>query len=550
MPGEGDGDFGPFPNAKTRTGVWLLFCMGVQAFMSYDGGATPASLEVIQNVTREETGVELSQIDIGLLGALDKIGMTIAGIFWGRALQLFPTKPLLVCSLALNALCTFLFGLLTFKYSMFACKFFMGVTQGLQGVWGTVWILTYAPADCKTQWMGMGAIAAGLGNGIGTAIAGFGTANGLSYSFAFFFQAAALGGLWLCMVATPSSWLQLPLGTDDPMDGNESPNGMGAMAQLAVIRTNKVYIYTALSICQVFFINSGIQFIWVRFFVEGAWTLDKNLVTVAFLIVTGVGSFVGVALGPMLVDKFGGYEDDEGKARSLRILVRITSICTFGALIAVIAVLCHFVWQETDPIKAVAAKKEMNLWIWVMWFGVSLIFMGDSATIATHTAINVEVVSEEMRSFASGMTISMQNLLGYAGGTLVPGVFMDVSQRVYTSYMSNTEDVPDTLSMEAVLDLGFVFICGISVTLLVTVSLASRAAGLRAFASSNSRSSQASEVGLTPTTGVRKSGSFVDLIGAAELEQKEARHSTRKSFPLRANEMGATGTSAQVGQSF
>jgi len=541
MPGEGE-DFGPFPNAKTRTGVWLLFCMAVQAFMSYDGGATPASLEVIQNATRAQTGVELSQIDIGLLGALDKIGMTIAGIVWGRALQLFPTKPLLVCSLALNALCTFLFGLLTFKYSMFACKFFMGVTQGLQGVWGTVWILTYAPAEVKTQWMGMGAIAAGLGNGIGTAVAGFGTANGLSYSFAFFLQAAVLGLLWVCMVCTPSSWLQLPLASDDPTNGNESPNGMGAMAQLAVIRTNKVYLYTALSICQVFFINSGIQFIWVRLFVEGAWTLDKSLVTVAFLVVTGAGSFVGVALGPILVDKYGGYEDDEGKARSLRILVRITSICTFGALIAVIAVLCHFAFS------AAADKSAMNLWIWMMWFGVSLIFMGDSATIATHTAINVEVVSEEMRSFASGMTISMQNLLGFAGGTLVPGVFMDVSQRVYTSYMS-TEDVPDTLSMEALLDLGFVFICGISVTLLITVSLASRAAGLRAFASSNSPSSLTSEVALTPH-GVRKSGSFVDLIGAAELEQKEARHSTRKSCPLRANEMGATNAQITLGQSF
>ena len=61
-----------------------------------------------------------------------------------------------------------------------------------------------------------------------------------------------------------------------------------------------------------------------------------------FLLVTGLGSAVGVALGPILVDKYGGYADDKGKFTSLRILLSITRVVVAGAVAAVLALFCHY----------------------------------------------------------------------------------------------------------------------------------------------------------------------------------------------------------------
>merc|ERR1712167_189119 len=111
-------------------------------------------------------------------------------------------------------------------------------------------------------------------------------------------------------------------------------------------------------------------------------------VTVGFLVVTGVGSFIGVALGPMLVDRCGGYADDQGKYKSLVILVRITAVCSLGAIVAIAAVIVHFFDHSANT------SSLKDVWLWVSWIAVSFIYSGDSATIATHTAINVEVVPE------------------------------------------------------------------------------------------------------------------------------------------------------------
>ena len=54
--------------------------LGVQMFMSYDGGATPASLDTLQ----ADMGNSWTSSEFGLLGSMDKIGMTACSMIWGR----------------------------------------------------------------------------------------------------------------------------------------------------------------------------------------------------------------------------------------------------------------------------------------------------------------------------------------------------------------------------------------------------------------------------------------------------------------------------------
>merc|ERR1719356_1467318 len=115
---------------RQRMVIFAILCQAVQMFMSYDSGATSASLDTIK---KARPGYWTTS-DLSLLGAMDKIGTTCASIIWGRLLQLFPTKCLLVLALGANAACTFLFGTISNKYAMYSTKFAMGATQALQNV--------------------------------------------------------------------------------------------------------------------------------------------------------------------------------------------------------------------------------------------------------------------------------------------------------------------------------------------------------------------------------------------------------------------------------
>ncbi|CAK0795325.1 unnamed protein product, partial [Prorocentrum cordatum] len=141
-----------------RTVVFFVFCQAVQCFMSYDGGATPASLDTIQ----EEMDGAWDPSEFGILGSIDKVGMTATSIIWGRSLQLCNVKLLLCTGLLINGLCTAAFGSLRSKWMMYLAKLLMGATQSLQGVWGTVWTVTMAPPDRKTLWLGLGGVSVRL----------------------------------------------------------------------------------------------------------------------------------------------------------------------------------------------------------------------------------------------------------------------------------------------------------------------------------------------------------------------------------------------------
>mmetsp|Transcript_52225 Transcript_52225/g.167401 ORF Transcript_52225/g.167401 Transcript_52225/m.167401 type:complete len:647 (+) Transcript_52225:90-2030(+) len=406
---------------RARIALFFLVCQGVQMFMSYDGGATPACLDTIQ----AEMDNAWTPGEFGLLGAMDKLGMTATSVLWGRGLQLCPTKLLLGLGLFVNALCTLAFGVLREKGLMYAAKFAMGATQSLHGVWGTVWTVTMAPPEYRTMWLGLGAVSAGVGNGIGTGVAGFGTANGLPYAFAFQLQAGVLLALWVFLLSNPAPWLvmQLP-------DNNALPDFMPAskepyedtsttLGQFRELLRNKVYRSTCLAISIAMFQMSGIQFLWVRVFVD-VWHLNKNWVTLMFLVVSGAGGGIGIALGPSYIDRRGGFSTPSGVRRSLRVLQRISIA---SAVAGIVGIGC--LYGKLKSKDAGIWKRFGDHWLWMTWGAILLIWAARSACIPALCGINVQAVPEHMRTFASGLEIMLRNILGFACGPLLPGLIMN-----------------------------------------------------------------------------------------------------------------------------
>jgi len=637
--------------------IFVLLCQGVQMFMSYDGGATPASIDAIANTT---SYLHWTDAQLGLLGSLDKFGMTLSSVLWGRALQMFPAKTCLMFGLGVNTISTFCFGNIANKWCMFAAKVCMGLTQALQCVWSTCWVLTWAPDDQRTMWLGMGAISAGIGNGIGTAVAGFGTSLGEPYSFAYRIQSSVLAILWCVLVfyaksedlglekeddmdddkreflalcgddgeaggssteslycqerseniqedadfaacasvlsgiqevnsrkstandmgksqsmqstrsenwnmgksqtmqsarsevedkdsfdvglplppptdrqRRPSNWdidhedftpnrarlaskmSRLTIGrmtstrsefpvtfakrasSEDladsthrvrfasgvfknaaTMGSNSSPsfleeqpsfksrnrslsvavslqqNGVasktararaqstfggdvpilppaqthseeseGTLSQLKTLFRTPLYIRTALTLSAVMFVTSGIQFIWVRLFVN-AWKLDKGFVVTGFLVSTGIGGVVGIIFGPPAVDRCGGFDNPEGRYQSLKLICKMMGGAIVGAAIGCFALSVHLQSSFSRDPQAISGYIR-DPFIYVFWAGMFILFASFNSSLAGLTGLNVSAVEPHIWSLGSGVTVSLQNLLGYSMGPLLPGLVMD-----------------------------------------------------------------------------------------------------------------------------
>lgn len=407
-----------------RTIVFALLCQSVQMFMSFDSGATSASLDTIKD---SKPPGYWTTFDLSLLGSMDKIGTTFASVFWGRLLQVFPTKCLLVIALGLNTACTLVFGLLSNKYAMYGAKFAMGATQALQNVWGSVWTVTMAPPDKMTMWMALGGISAASGTGIGSAVAGFGTANGLPYSFAFVVQACALFAFWIVQIVAPARLLAMHLPGEDadacPEDGSPAKTQVRTRQQLRYLWNNKVYVWTLLAVCLNQFQVQAVQFFFMLIF-RGIWGLDKNFATTMTLLVPGIGMGIGIAFGPAYIDRQGGFSTPPGIVRTLVIMQNISILVGLGSVAGIVTVYGKL--RSIDKLEANPRIPESgDVWLYGTWAAIIVAFAGHSACIAALSGINTAIVTPEMRSFASGIETSLKNMLGYFAGTLLPGLVID-----------------------------------------------------------------------------------------------------------------------------
>lgn len=511
---------------------WLVFislCQVVQMFMSYDGGATPANIDGI----KAQAGLQWTQTELGLLGSLDKFGMTVSSILWGRVLQLAPAKVLLVGGLFTNFASTLAFGVVKSKTVMFAAKTLMGVTQGLQCVWSTCWILSHAPPNLRTSWLGFQGVSAGLGNGIGTAIAGFGTSLGLTYSFAWKVEAGVLSLLWMALlffntdavaiersqeeedlsqfgeekpslsreitpVVSPGVDMDLqPRASDGSLVSDfkfpirrktwagmleeqtpsrekvlnrhrvqtDMPNRLrpknnrrasmqaaqeefGEAQMLAMparnmtptvalvteveedalravrrLLTHQRFIGAIMTLSSIMFTLSGITFLWVRVFMN-AWGISKSLAVTGSLLSSGVGGALGVIVGPKAIDACGGFLDDGGRRASLKFICAMISVSLLAVLVSYAAMWIK--WGDgTLDIKDDMPDLSGDPKMYVIWISVICVFSCFNACMAGVTGICVSAAPEDMWTLSSGITVSLQNLMGYAMGPLLPGIVMD-----------------------------------------------------------------------------------------------------------------------------
>ena len=188
----------------SKESIFWIFGVVVPMFIAYNGAATAATVDTLQ-----QSGV-WSETSLGLLAAMDKIGMTLSAGIWGYVLQSVSSKSKVLLSLGLlvNILASAVFAMTTNRYVLYSTKLLIGMSEGLQWVWAPLWVVKWADETSLPLWINLsGCVAAGVGSGLGMLVAGFGTAHGLPCAVPFQIEAAVLFLLFLLMMLTPGAQL-------------------------------------------------------------------------------------------------------------------------------------------------------------------------------------------------------------------------------------------------------------------------------------------------------------------------------------------------------
>lgn len=178
---------------------------------------------------------------------------------------------------------------------------------------------------------------------------------------------------------------------------------------------------------------------------------------------------LGIFFGPILVNRYGGYQDDLGRYVTLHLLLRITAFAVFGSGLAILSM----AFQLSPGMQAGSSVLDSSLrnpWLWTFWFATIPINFALAAQGGVQTVINIGSVPVRMRALAQGVTTSVQFLFGYAGGAILPSVLLDVAYKTSLAYMDYTMTEADLLAT------GVLVVCSMTLLLFGSVYLAEREA--------------------------------------------------------------------------
>lgn len=446
--------------ARARLTVLVLFVQVAQALMSYDGGATQMSTEALL-----QEGWSSSML--GLLGAMDKFGQVATAFMWSYWLRRHRTKLLLGIGIFCKSASCFAFGFFSKQWAMLLSKLCMGIFEALIGVWGAVWVQGQAPEDSKARWMGLASLSAGVGNGAGAAVAGL-TTRWLGYAFAFELQACLLLLLWIVMMCTPAFWFDfaeargdatgeggavelletrgacrdasgtlqpgllhdvaLPAREVSPSDSVVSSAPPDAWTCFKRVLFTRLWFWTAISISLTQYVQASVSYIF-QTAVCNNWAVTTEWATLAYLLATSPGGGLGVLLGPKLFDGYlKGFARPEGKALCLKWAARVNAATSLLST----ASAALFVKVGWDALHYEATNCASD----AMFFAIMVCFLLQwlclNAGLGTLYGINTDSVRPSLQTSAAALTQTMQNIMGFALGPLLPYMAADAAGFAFT----------------------------------------------------------------------------------------------------------------------
>jgi len=232
-----------------------------------------------------------------------------------------------------------------------------------------------------------------------------------------------------------ASWTEVgDLVTEDDMVDNED---VSLLDSLRVVLSSRLWLWTAMAISLSNFITSAVAYMWQNT-TESVWHFDDKEATWSFLITTGVGGLVGVTCGPKLFDDYlQGFADRKGRITCLRWgtnLMLVAVVLGSGVALLCLDTAWHIVHYEV-------ARQARGCVLAFVLIGVFLVFALVNSMQGTLYGINTDSVTPETKTTAAGLTVSMQNIIGFALGPLLPGIVAEMTGHLIRDAWEEDPDV-------------------------------------------------------------------------------------------------------------
>lgn len=187
-----------------------------------------------------------------------------------------------------------------------------------------------------------------------------------------------------------------------------------SLEQLRHLLGNHLWLFTAMAISLNCFVTSGVAFLWQNT-VENVWDFGHTWSFLLFISSTGIGGLVGVIVGPKIFDQtLGGFVFPQGKAMCLRTAQYMTFLAAVCSTITVVLLVCKSA--------QLVYSNQQSVVYWelaVLFATIFLLFLFVNSITGMLYGINIDSVNEEDRTFAAGLTVSFQNVFGFAFGPLL-----------------------------------------------------------------------------------------------------------------------------------
>ena len=192
-------------------------------------------------------------------------------------------------------------------------------------------------------------------------------------------------------------------------DHRKEPMGGKHCEQLCLLFQTKLFVVNTVGLSFLFFVVTGMQF-WVTEYLLVVVNANFATILISFSITSATAPTAGVIFGGWVIDRLGGFEGDRGP----ELTSRANSIFGFFATVAAIPA---------------GFFDNFAVCLMLVWF---VLFFG-GAIVPGATGLVLSSVPSKLDSLASAMSMLAFNIVGYAGGVLIPALYMQY-------FMSNCVD--------------------------------------------------------------------------------------------------------------
>ncbi|ORC87964.1 putative transporter protein [Trypanosoma theileri] len=413
-----------FPvNVQLLTRNLILFTV-LKTIGSFDSGAFSAALGA-ENGIAEEWG--LSTVHQGTLSSSVFLGNILGCPLSGNLFSRYSAKAVLVWSLILHTLFTFLFATLTEYRCALLCRFLIGITLSFVIVYTPVWVDTFAPRDRQSMWMASHNAGVPLGIMLGYCIGAFlPSYTNVNWEWAFYIK---------CIITIPAVAYLIRVDSrsiDRRVTVNSSNNRCDTVTSQAmsplpphrraaerifnILHSNILFMWRAcvplfhsteymcsmLAMCSLYFVVTGLQNFVTQYLRDEPFKASMKTIMVGFGGAVVTAPVLGVITGGILLDRIGGYQHN---------LRRVTTFtCMWGTAAAFFSVMCIFVTSTHVFLLVISI---------VLFCGGAIIPPGSGTVVAS--------VPEQLRPAGAAFSQMMYNLLGNFSGPMVCGVVADLT---------------------------------------------------------------------------------------------------------------------------